>query len=382
MSILTYQYRIKDGRQGSAVRKAILAMAGGVNLVWNYTNELSCRSWKQSRKVVSAYALNVLVAGCSKELGLHSQTLQAVCEEHAIRRAQAKRSKLAWRSRKRSLPWIPFKASGIRLDGDSFRYAGKRFRFWRSRGLPEGAVVKGGCIVMDARGRAYLNLQVEVADPEPSGEGIPLGLDFGLKTQIARSDGVKHDRENLTRAYEQRLAKAQRAGHKRQVRNLHARIRNARRDWTHKTTTGIVRAASLVAVGNVSSKKLARTRMAKSVYDSGWGRARAFLGYKAIRLGKVAVDVNENGTTVTCSACLQKTGPSGLGGLGVREWTCGSCGTTHDRDVNSGRNILRLGLAIPPQTVSPSGHGGPSRHRPRRKAAGDAEKGITVSSGR
>lgn len=82
--------------------------------------------------------------------------------------------------------------------------------------------------------------------------------------------------------------------------------------------------------------------MAKSVSDASWADFKSMLAYKAIALGVEYKEVKENFSTVTCSACLDKTGPNGLNAIGVREWTC-KCGASHDRDVNAAKNILRLG---------------------------------------
>ena len=108
----------------------------------------------------------------------------------------------------------------------------------------------------------------------------------------------------MTRTYEAQLALAQRARKKPRVTAIHAKIKNIRKDWTHKATTAIARRARFIAVGDVSSVKLVKTPFAKSTYDAGWGMFRHQLTYKAIRLAGVCVPVREMFSSVTCSACL------------------------------------------------------------------------------
>jgi transposase len=95
-----------------------------------------------------------------------------------------------------------------------------------------------------------------------------------------------------------------------------------------------------IVVGDVSSLKLVKTRMAKSVLDSGWGMLKRMLQYKGAYAGRSVAVVNERNTTRVCSSCSAPTGPSGLRQLAVREWSCRACGVTHDRDINAARNIL------------------------------------------
>jgi IS605 OrfB family transposase len=140
---------------------------------------------------------------------------------------------------------------------------------------------------------------------------------------------------------------AQRAGKKRLAKQIHAKIANIRKDWNHKTANAILKDAKAVFVGDVSSVKLAKTSMAKSVLDSGWGQLRSFLIYKSRMLGTTVKEVNESWTSRTCSVCGAIGEHQGLSGLSVREWTCASCGTQHDRDVNAAINILRVGNHTP-----------------------------------
>src|SRR5262245_25842408 len=337
MSLLTYKYRIKD----STSRTALCKMAGAINYVWNYCNEVSLLAFRRDKTFLSAYDLHKLTAGTSKDLRLSADTIQQVCTEYVTRRKQFKKIKLKWRSKKRSLGWIPFKAAYIKLQDDTITYCGHRFRLWLSR--PVEGVIKTGSFTQDARGRWYLNLQCEVEDAqEPLGQA-ELGIDLGLVSQIACSDGTIYSRENLTRAHEDALAGAQRAGKKKRAKAIQAKIANTRADWTHKATTAIARRAKLIVIGDVSSATLIKTPFAKSTLDAAWHNVRHQLNYKAIRLAGVCVSGSEMFSSVTCSACGSRSGPSGLGALGVREWCCSSCGVMHHRDVNAAQNILRSG---------------------------------------
>jgi transposase len=67
----------------------------------------------------------------------------------------------------------------------------------------------------------------------------------------------------------------------------------------------------MITVGDVSSLKLVKTRMAKSVLDSGWGALKTQLQYKGQQAGRVVQLVSERNSTRACSNCGALTGPSG-----------------------------------------------------------------------
>jgi len=288
MKLTTYRFRLKD----SACRNRLRKLGFGVNQVWNYCNEHNAYQWSFRRTLLSAFDLHKLTAGVGKELGLHSQTIQAVVDEYCKCGKQVKRPKLNWRSRQRSLGWIPFKAVGVQVVGDTVTYAGHRFRFWHVRPLP--GKVRFGSFCEDAQGRWYVNFVCEDLTPARAPTGKAAGVDLGLKTLATLSDGVELSRENLTRTFEGRLATAQRARKKKQVKRLHAKIKNKRKDWNHKQTTRLTNEYDVLVVGNVSSSKLKKTTMAKSVSDAGWADFKTMLAYKAIRLGITYREVNES----------------------------------------------------------------------------------------
>lgn len=334
-------------------------MARDVNFVWNYCNQICYLAYQRNKHFLTNIELDALTTGSSKLLNINSQTIQAISKEHYTRRKQYKRSKLRWRSSRKSLGWIPFKGQTIKVVGDTITYNKQSFRFWKSRELPIGGKIKTGSFNQDARGRWYVHLQVEFElVQEPKGRTKEAGGDPGLKDVLVLSDGNKYSRENLTRRFEDRLAMAQRAHKKRLVRTIHAKIRNKREDFNQKTSTDLCRKYGMLAIGGLNVAGLLKTKMAKSVADASWCRLNELLLYKAITHGvQLKLKVNEAWTTQQCHVCKERAGPRGIRDLCVREWVCSSCGTTHDRDVNGAINIFVNGFGRLPEHVVVK-HGG------------------------
>lgn len=126
MEITTLKYRVKDSNS----RKKLQEMKYSVDFVWNCCNEISKEYTVKRNKWLSGFDLQKLTNGCAKELGLNSVTVQAICEDYATRRKQFKKVKLNWRSRKKSLGWIPFKSNSIKYISEGLiKYNGNYFSF-------------------------------------------------------------------------------------------------------------------------------------------------------------------------------------------------------------------------------------------------------------
>jgi IS605 OrfB family transposase len=274
--------------------------------------------------------------------------VQAIAEEYATRRRQFKKVRLNWRKStgsRRSLGWIPFKKVAIQATHGQIKFAGQWLSLWDSYGL-DSYQIRAGNVCEDARGRWYLNACVAVPSAEPTNRSSArrdVGIDLGLKDLVVTSAGEKLSAPKFYRGLEARLASAQRAGKKHRVRAIHAKIANRRKDSLHQFSTRLVREHDTIFVGNVSVGALVKTPHAKSVLDASWSTFRTMLRYKCAFAGATFAEVNEAFSTQACSVCSAHSGPKGIAGLGIRVWTCGECGTVHDRDVNAAKNILAAG---------------------------------------
>ena len=342
----TLRLRIKDKHA-----KVLSAMAREVNQVWNFCNETSHRAIRERHQWLSGYDLQKLTKGFSKCGGVQigSSTVQQVCEDYAKARKQFKKAKLRWRvsnpqSSKYSLGWIPFKAQALQYKAGQIAFAGQRFSLWDSYGLADYEL-RAGSFSQDSRGRWYLNVVVKV-QPKPTVGTASVGIDLGLKEAAVTSTGERIE-GRFYRKLECKLGMAQRAHKKQRVRAIHAKIANQRKDLLHQFSTKLVRENATIFVGDVTSAKLVKTKMAKSTLDAGWSMLKTMLEYKSHQAGVVFEVVNENYTTQTCSCCgaIPASSPKGRAGLRIRKWVCSECGEVNDRDRNAAKNILARGLA-------------------------------------
>ena len=240
-------------------------------------------------------------------------------------------------------------------------------------------------VIADAAGRYFASFVVEAGDDPLPQTGTEAGIDLGLTHFAVLSDGRKVANPRFLRRAGRKLGKAQKALSRKvrgssnrakariKVARAHARVANARRDWLHKESTRIIRDSQAVYVEDLCVAGLGRTRLAKSVHDAGWSAFTSMLEYKARRHGRAFGKTGRfEPTSQVCSACGMKDGPKPLS---VRQWTCGACGTVHDRDVNAARNIVTAGRA---GTLNACG----GTVRPGLAPAGPGETGTRRSAAR
>jgi putative transposase len=168
--------------------------------------------------------------------------------------------------------------------------------------------------------------EVEAEPLPPSEEQI--GIDVGLKTFAALSNGEFIANPRFYRQEEKALAKAERKFDKvknkyrskarrkakKVVRRINERIKNRRHDFIHQTARRLVNRFSLIAVEELQIDNMMATPDAKpdpenegqflpngaakkaglnkSIGDAGWGMFRYVLTYMAASAGRVVVNIN------------------------------------------------------------------------------------------
>lgn len=286
-----------------------------------------------------------LLANHGEKMGIPSHTLQGMLAmahsawKRCLQKSANKPRLKGKQNRLKSIPFPdPFRAP---KDGRIAIPGVGRIRFHK-QDIPEGKI-KCGRMVQRASGW-YLCLFMD-APPnkiERTAHG-QIGIDPGFMNLLTISDGevIDHPRELETGAL--RLAQAQRGHDRKLTARLQERQSNRRKDRNHKLSGRLVAENVLIGFSADHHQGVAR-KFGKSVASSSHYQLRQMLSYKSPTSGTKYVEVDSPFSTMTCSHCGARTGPTGWGGLAVRQWRCTECGTLHDRDVNAARNTLLAAL--------------------------------------
>ncbi|NJR38610.1 MAG: transposase [Leptolyngbyaceae cyanobacterium CSU_1_4] len=227
------------------------------------------------------------------------------------------------------------------------------------RPLPAGFQVKTAAIIKKVDGY-YLTLSLQdssvpVLSPDRPTMDNTIGIDMGLKVFLVNDVGEEVAIPQHYRKAEKRLKRVQRSlsrkkkGSNRRkkaikrVAKLHLKIANQRKDFHYKTAKKLLDKGKKIGYEALNIKGIARTRMAKSTHDAGWGTFLQILEIKAARAGLSTIAVNPNGTTQDCSSCGQKV----LKTIRDRWHSCPHCGLELDRDHNAAINIKHRAVGHP-----------------------------------
>lgn len=210
-------------------------------------------------------------------------------------------------------------------------------------------------------GKYFASILVETPDhkilPKAIDPGTTVGIDLGIKSFVVSSDGRSFEpnsrlKNNLDRlkCLSRRVSRKKNGSSNRKkavkcLSILHEKITNQRTGYIHEITTGLIRdnqadtfvIEDLNVAGMLKNRKLSR-----AICDASWGEFRRQMQYKCDWYGKNLIIIGRfEPSSKTCADCGKINQELELSD---RQWTCKSCGTTHDRDLNAARNIRKMGL--------------------------------------
>ncbi len=211
----------------------------------------------------------------------------------------------------------------------------------------------------DSKWYANLTCATEVGAPITEIQSA-VGIDLGLLSLIATSDGDFFENPKWLQKSEKRLKRKQRQlsrkkkgsknreKAKQKLQRQHDHVANQRKDHLHKVSRSLVDRYDLICMEDLQVKGMMKNHhLAKAIGNASWGKLTTYFEYKTKRVGKRLIKVPPHHTSPICS--------SGCGtlvkkSLSERTHKCPTCGLEIDRDVNAAINIVHRGLAILQQT--------------------------------
>jgi putative transposase len=206
-------------------------------------------------------------------------------------------------------------------------------------------------------GKYYATLQGDFNYEPVEQNDNKIGIDLGIKEFLITDSGVKIDNPKYLKKslkklkYEQKqLSKKNKGSNSRNkqrilVSLIHEKITNKRMDFLHKLSQKIVNENQVICLENLAVKNMIKNhKLAQAISDVSWSKFLDMLKYKSEWNDRQLVQIDRfYPSSKSCSECHYINDNLTLKD---REWTCPSCGTKHDRDINAAKNILIQGINL------------------------------------
>jgi putative transposase len=355
-----YRYRLyPNSTQTELLNKHM----GSVRYVYNWALAIKTKAFQVESKTVSRFELDKQLTGLKGELDwlkeINAQSLQASLrhlDSAYTRFFREKKGFPRFKSKKDNhhsfeCPQnckVSFANSTLQLPKIG------KVKAVYSRTF-EGTV-KTVTVSKTATGEFFASILVETTDTLPAKgplvQSEAVGIDVGLKDFATLSSGeviknprfLKKSLKKLKRLSRQHSKKKKGSNNKNKSRirlaRQHEKVTNQRNDFLHKTSTAISKRYGVVCVENLNiSGMMKNDRLARAIADVSWGSFISMLEYKCEWQGKHLVKIGRfepSSKLCTCGTINRELT------LKDRVWTCGSCGTKHDRDILAANNIVRF----------------------------------------
>jgi putative transposase len=388
MTQRVYRYRFYPTPEQEQLLRRTL---GCVRLVYNKALHTRTEAWYEKQKRIGYIETSRMLTLWKKQEGLQFlNEVSCVPLQQGLRNLQKAFGNF-WAGRAK-YPNFKNKSSGGSAEFTRSAFKWKDGQVWLaklaeclpirwSRTLPKGTEPSTVTVRLDASGRWFVSLLVD----DHAIKTLPqidkaVGIDVGITSLIATSDGEKVANPKHFKRLRYKLRQAQkvlsrrvkgsnnREKARREVARIQAAIADARKDFLHKLTTRLVRENQTVAVEDLAVKNMMKNhKLAQSIADCSWGELVRQLEYKCQWYGRTLVKIDRwFPSSKRCGHCGHVVNKLPLD---VREWDCPECGTHHDRDINAAQNILAAGLAVKVcgANIRPDGHKSKRQLRNTRK---------------
>jgi putative transposase len=230
----------------------------------------------------------------------------------------------------------------------------KSIKLRKSRDIPDGFKIKQVQIIKKASGyyaNVMIELDVNVVHPTPHGHAV--GIDVGIQSMIATSDGLILPRPKfLDRASRkikllQRKLKNKKLGSNQwkklqhRIALLYEAVANKRKDYHFQLAHQLCEGVGMIFIENINFVSWSKGLFAKQSLDMGLGQFFNILEYVCSKTDTYFAKVDNNYTSQICPNCGTHTGKKDLS---VRVHNCHECGYEQDRDVAAAEVVKIRGL--------------------------------------